>query len=182
MNLIVRFWWMVLSIRRRPRIRLGDVARLQLRVWPNDLDSNIHMTNSRYLSFMDLGRVDQLVRTGLWRTCKEKGWLPMAAGIQIRYRRELRPLARFTLETRFKCWDDKWWIIEQLFLVNGEIAAVALVKTLFLRKGAKGHVPAAEILRGMGEEGLDRPMTDSVRNWLQSEIAATEEAKKVFAV
>lgn len=177
MNLILRFLCLLLSVRRRPRLALGDTAQLQFRVMPHDLDTNIHMTNSRYLSFMDLGRVDQLVRTGLWRTCKEKGWLPMAAGIQIRYRRELRPLARFTLETRFKCWDDKWWIIEQLFLVNGEIAAVALVKTLFLRKSAKGHVPARAILEGMNATGLDRPMSEGVRLWLEGEAAASAEAK-----
>jgi len=45
----------------RPRQSLLDECRVTLRLWPNDLDSNLHMSNSRYLLAIDLGRFGQRV-------------------------------------------------------------------------------------------------------------------------
>jgi thioesterase superfamily protein len=42
-------------------------ARLRFRILPHDLDLNFHVNNARYLSFMDLGRVDLMGRLGLFR-------------------------------------------------------------------------------------------------------------------
>jgi hypothetical protein len=36
------------------------------RCWPNDLDLNWHMNNSRYLRECDFGRISILFETGLW--------------------------------------------------------------------------------------------------------------------
>ena len=33
-----------------------------MRVWPNDLDTNAHMNNGRYLTLMDLGRFDLMTQ------------------------------------------------------------------------------------------------------------------------
>jgi acyl-CoA thioesterase FadM len=38
---------------------------LNLRVWPNDIDFNLHLNNARYLSVMDYGRIHMLARAGL---------------------------------------------------------------------------------------------------------------------
>ena len=54
---------------RRPLPARGlgflDESAIRLRVWPNDLDANLHMNNSRYLLAMDLGRWELVMRTGL---------------------------------------------------------------------------------------------------------------------
>ena len=44
----------------RPRIEPLEEATIGLRVWPNDLDLNMHVNSGRYLSFMDIGRVEIL--------------------------------------------------------------------------------------------------------------------------
>ena len=73
----------------RPRAGFLDECAITLRVWPNDLDSNLHMTNSRYLLAMDVGRWDLVVRTGFWRVLWRRRWFMLT--IQRRRHRRNRP-------------------------------------------------------------------------------------------
>ncbi len=65
MNLIFRLLGLLLTTRWRGRLGPLEESVLKLRVWPVDLDVNLHMNNGRYLSVMDLNRVDVILRTGL---------------------------------------------------------------------------------------------------------------------
>ena len=106
MNLWLRLIWLVLSAPRRPQLVLpGTGSVLHFRVWPHDLDLSLHMNNGRYLTLMDLGRLDIMLGSGLWRAVMLHKWTPIASAITIRYRRELRPFQKFRLETRLINWD-----------------------------------------------------------------------------
>jgi acyl-CoA thioesterase FadM len=47
------------------KVDLLATTRIRLRVWPNDLDFNLHVNNGRYLALADIGRVHWFVRTGV---------------------------------------------------------------------------------------------------------------------
>lgn len=70
MNLLIRFALTLLAAARRGGLGLPDESHLAMRVWPTDLDVQRHMNNGRYLSLMDLGRMDLLVRSGFWRAAR----------------------------------------------------------------------------------------------------------------
>ncbi len=59
----------LLAIRERirplPRIGVLDEDSVKMRVWPNDIDFNFHLNNSRYLTCMDYGRIHMLAATGI---------------------------------------------------------------------------------------------------------------------
>ena len=152
MNLILRMIRVVLVACFRRRIDLLDESRVRFIVWPNDLDLNIHMNNGRYLSIMDLGRFDLIVRSGLFRTILKNRWSPVAGAVAIRYRASLKPFQRYELISRLVCWDDKWTYIEQRFERRGRVIAVAYVKALFRDKG--GSLPSKALLDAIG---LSRP-------------------------
>jgi len=40
----------------KSKVDLLATTRVYLRVWPNDLDLNIHVNNGRYLALADIGR------------------------------------------------------------------------------------------------------------------------------
>src|ERR1700704_1885823 len=48
-----------------PRVDIFATTRVALRVWPNDLDFNLHVNNGRYLALADIGRLHWFVRTGM---------------------------------------------------------------------------------------------------------------------
>ena len=65
MNLFLRLIRVLLTIRSRGQLAPFEDSVLTFRVWPGDLDLNVHMNNGRYLTVMDLGRLDLMARTGL---------------------------------------------------------------------------------------------------------------------
>jgi hypothetical protein len=68
LNLWFRLILLLLMTPWRPKLEGPlDVSRLRFTVLPNDLDASLHMNNGRYWTLMDLGRMDLLLRTGLWR-------------------------------------------------------------------------------------------------------------------
>src|ERR1700761_5365267 len=108
-----------LAIRQRirplPRIGVLDEDLLSLRVWPQDIDFNLHLNNARYLSFMDYGRVHLMAATGILTPAIQQRWAPLVGSISVTYRRSLGLFAPFTLTTRLLCWDEKWLYMEQVF-------------------------------------------------------------------
>lgn len=157
MNLIFRLIWVILTARARGPMGVTEEGRFSLRCWPNDLDTNLHMNNGRYLTVMDLGRLDLILRTGLWTAMRRRKWYPVVGSAKITFRRSLNAFEAFDLTTQVIGWDDKWLYIEHRMERDGKLMAQAFVKGLFL--GPDGKVPMAELVaaigHGHGSPGLD---------------------------
>ncbi|GLH74647.1 thioesterase [Geothrix limicola] len=167
MVLILRTLWKGLSLRFRPPLEALATSVLVFRVWPNDLDVNVHMNNGRFLSVMDLGRFDLTFRTGLGRAMLRNRWKPLVGGVSMRYRRSLDPFERYELHTRLLGWDAKWFYLEQRFLkCGGDLAAEGVVRALF--RGRDGNVPVAEVLGQVGFSGPQPELPESVRRWAEN--------------
>jgi acyl-CoA thioesterase FadM len=160
MNLILRLLLLLLGASRRSRLNVTDTSTLDLRVWPNDLDVQMHMNNGRFASVMDLGRIDLLVRSGFWREARRRGWYPLVGAIAIEYRRPLRVFQRYRLTTRILGWDERWFYIEQRFIRDGRVVAIATVKAII--RGAAGVVPSAEALEAIGAVGESPPLSEQI--------------------
>ena len=156
MNLIFRVIALCIGyLFNRSRIQPLDASVIQSRVWPLDLDANIHMNNGRYLSIMDLGRLDLIVRVGVVREVIKKRWMPVLSAATIRYRIPLMPFQKFNLETRVVWWDEKWFYMEQKFIITegkkaGAVAAIAFVKGSFYDRDKKQTVPSTDVTQLMG--------------------------------
>jgi acyl-CoA thioesterase FadM len=149
---------------------------LRLRVWVNDLDTNFHLNNGRYLTLMDLGRFDLILRSGLWRLMIKHKSVPILSAATIRYRLPLDPLQPFDLETRILCWDEKWVYLEQRFnhitgKTKGAVAAIALVRGSFLDRQLGKTIPTSVLLADLGITELSPPMPDTVATWLLADAA-----------
>lgn len=141
-------------------LNLLDVSIIHMRVWPNDLDPNLHMNNGRFLTLMDLGRFDLILRTGLGRICLKNRWRPLVGSVKIQFRRSIGPFKRFELKTRILSWDDKWIHMEQCFITHPREAARARLRFLF--SGPNGKVPTSAILKELNFEGDPPPIPDEM--------------------
>ena len=151
MNLVIRMIWLLLTVRGRTRLGVIQEGRMRLRCWPNDLDTNMHMNNGRYLTIMDLGRLDLILRTGLLPVMKKRKWFPVVASAKISFRRSINAFETFELTTQVIGWDDKWLYMEHRMERGGKVMARAFVKGVFL--GPDGKVPMAELVGAMGHDG-----------------------------
>lgn len=120
------------------------VSRLVLRVRAVDVDLNLHLTNSRYPQWMDLGRLDLLVRSGVARAMFAARQNPVVVETQIRFLRELPWGAEVVLDTRLVAVERRAVVFRQRFLVGEREHAVATVKVVVL---GKGRVVVPDVMR-----------------------------------
>ncbi|MDB5104731.1 MAG: thioesterase [Fibrobacteres bacterium] len=168
MNLLFRLLKTILLYLARPTRRgILDESVVRFRVWPNDLDTNMHMNNGRYLTLMDLGRLDLLLRNGAVPFVLRNKWYPVLAGSLIRFRRPLNLFQKFEIRTRIVTWDSKWVYLEQFILRKGDVALQAYLKGVFV--GPKGSVPITRLLELMGVKDAPPPMPPALGAWVEAE-------------
>lgn len=107
MNLWLRAIKVILCALWGRRLAPDQESVINLRCWPNDLDPYLHMNNGRFLTIMDLGRVDLVLRSGLGKVFRQNKWWPVVAAVSIRFKRSIPAMARFQLRTRLVGWDDR---------------------------------------------------------------------------
>jgi acyl-CoA thioesterase FadM len=178
MVMMFRFLGTWLSHRRRGPLDVLGTSILHMRVWPNDLDLNIHMNNGRYFSAADIGRLDWWLRTGVWRTTLARGWGPVAGDVAGRFSRSLAPFQRFELHSRLLCWDEKWLFTEHRFISRGQVTAVIVVRYLF--RSSTAQQSPASVLALVGHTDPSPPLPDWVRDWhtAQNELTASLKAER----
>jgi acyl-CoA thioesterase FadM len=156
-----------LAIRQhiRPLAPLGvlDEDRLRMRVWPNDIDLNMHLNNARYLSIMDYGRAHLLARTKLLEHMLHARWQPLVGAAWVTYRRSLALFALFELTSRLVCWDDRWFYMEQTFTGSKGLAAVGWVKGML--RDPRGTVDPQLVLERVAPGVVSPPMPESIAAW-----------------
>lgn len=177
MNLWFRLAWVfIASFFRGSLDPRGGISRVSFRVWPHDLDLNLHLNNGRYLTLMDIGRIDFVLRTGLWRPLMANKWSPIISTAAIRFRRELRPFEGFDIVTRLVSWSDTTAVMEQSFVSHrgGRVAARALVKAGFYARRDRAYVTVKRVVAALGvseEEAQSPPMTREVEAFLKADSA-----------
>jgi len=87
--------------------------------------------NDRYHAFMDLGRIDLMIRMGGWNAVARHRLQPFVLAVHIQYRRPLRMFQRFVLQTRLKHWDNKFFWMEHVFKCGNRTMATAISRNGF---------------------------------------------------
>lgn len=175
--MLLRTLLMMLTSRRKPRKDFREVGRIAMRVMPNDLDLLGHVNNGIYLSLMDLGRMDLMIRSGKWQEMSRLGWYPVAASVTVTYRRSLRLWERYTLETKVVGFDVRAMYVEHRIVRNGEVYVVAIMRARFLRKSG-GTVTVAELGELAGVDPATMPIPEWIAAWAKD--AALPPAKASF--
>lgn len=161
---------LLLGARGAPQSAILDPSVLHFRVWPNDLDFNFHMNNGRYLTLMDLGRMDLVARAGLLPLMRANKWYPVLGNCMIRFRRPLQPFEKFKLTTRIIGWDEKWvYLVQRFDNAKGQPAALALVRGLF--GSPAGSVPPPQVMQALKDRTPSPDLPEWVKNWGESDEA-----------
>lgn len=121
-------------------------------VSPFDLDAYLHMNNGRYLTIMDLGRLDLMQRCGLASLALKHRWQPVVGEVNVSYRKALRLFSRFRLRTRVMGWRNDWLYIQTVFENGGAEVTRAVVRMVVLGPGRK-KVPIGEVAQALGHSG-----------------------------
>jgi acyl-CoA thioesterase FadM len=129
------------------KVDLLKTTRVQFRVWPNDLDFNVHVNNGRYLALADIGRIHWFVRTGVLAVARQHSAFPIVGDAIAKFRQDLKPFERFEIHTRLIGWDRKWGFLEHRFVRSDRVIGVVAIRGVF--KGPGGPLDPGILLAGV---------------------------------
>lgn len=148
------------SALKQPRTDLFEPTRVDLRVWPDDLDGNLHVNNGRYLTLADLGRFAWFLRSGVLSQARRFHALPLISESFAKFRRELKLLQPFTIETRLVGWERRCIFLEHRFLVEQHVSGLVAVRCVF--KSGRRTIYPSELLGGLSP----RTQSPALPTWL----------------
>lgn len=141
------------------------------RVWPHQIDYNLHLNNAKYLNVLEHAR---------WVLFRENGWFKylfakrlnvVVASFEITFIRELNVFTQFEVRSRVLSWDEKYMYVEQRILVKGKLSGHIIVKIAGVRKGKRALTP--EICEIVGVDYNQAQPQTALDNW-----AAMTQAKR----
>ena len=153
----LRFFLTFLSSVFRSKQSLSEEFKISLWVWVTDADLQF-VNESRYMCFLEMGRLDLMIRTGfIWKLIKEKIHAPVAS-LKISFLRPLRRWQKIEVHSRIEYHDEKWIFIRQKIVYKNKIMSEAAVKAT-LRKG-KTTLSLEKVLKEMKLQALnlERPL------------------------
>ncbi|MCF6190563.1 MAG: thioesterase family protein [Cocleimonas sp.] len=145
MNLYLRLFLIYLQAKRASPITLDDMHnQLNLTVLPNDLDINLHVTNSRYLAYCDFSRFDFFVRSGLLAVMKQRKWMPLVAYHDMNYKSSLKVFQKFTLDMNITHFDEKYFYSTHEFKKGDKLIAQGVSHSVV--RGREGVIPPQDVV------------------------------------
>ncbi len=148
------------------RVELLATTRVALRVWPNDLDLNLHVNNGRYLALADIGRIHWFVRTGVLGVARQQGAFPVVGDAIAKFRRDLKAFQAFEIHTRLIGWDRRWGFIEHRFVRNDRVIGVVAIRGIF--KGPDGPLDPGVFLAGLAHAAPSPELPEWANSFQQS--------------
>ena len=168
MNLIWRFFWvMIFSRFAKPITGLAE-SSIRFRVLPTDVDFLLHMNNGRYFSLLDLARIDFCIRNRSLPILRKNKIYAVAASEMIRFKKSLDLFQRFDIMTRLIGWDSKFFYFTHHFKKNGEVYALCLVKGCFLHK-EKGTLNPNDVIKLIGYTESSPILPHWVKHWQEAD-------------
>ncbi len=136
---------------------------IAFRVWPHDCDLNFHLTNSRYLAFLDLCRTDLMLALGMGRLIMKHKWQFVVNAQEITYIKEISPFTRFRISTQILGWDEKYFYVEHRFSNKGRLHAIAHIRIAALQKGKV--VSMQDVMNTCGFDIEQPEEVEAIRIW-----------------
>lgn len=167
MNLYGRFLlFLIRALFVTPRMQPFEPVNLSFRVWPHDIDVNVHLTAARYFSFGDFGRLNWLVQNGLLRNFFKHGYQGVLNAQELTYVREFKPFSRVDVAVQLRCWDEKYGYFEQRFYHKGELYAVGHARMAMLHK--RKVVSMGEVFERFGHKVESQSETEAITDWKET--------------
>ena len=147
MSTWIRFLFTLARSPWRGKLRADEESVLPMRVWLTDADVSV-MNNARYLTAMEMGRIDLMLRTGFIKLSREERWSAPLASITVQFKRPLKRFQRFRLRTSLFYWDEKYVYLRHLMERGDQTVAVGIARVVILN--SRGRVPPGDALAALG--------------------------------
>jgi acyl-CoA thioesterase FadM len=179
----LRLFGVGLSLIGKSKVDFLATTRVRLRVWPNDLDYNLHVNNGRYLALAHISGVHWIVRTGLFGIARQQKAFPVVADALAKFRHDLKVFQTFEIHSRVIGWDSKWVFFEHRFVRKDRVLGVVAGRVVL--KAQSGPVDPQVLLAGFAPSAPSPELPEWARRHEQSaellgELLRNEERSKEY--
>ena len=152
MNLYVRLIRVFIAALFRSRLTSDNLDNeVVTRIYPNDLDINLHVNNGRYLTLCDLGRIDMFVRSGLARVMLKNRWIPVVSGVTMKFIKPLRVFDRIRIVSEVSHWDEKYFYSNHMIYRGDVLVSEGTSKALVVSRRS-GRLSPAEVVDAVNQQ------------------------------
>lgn len=149
----------------RPRLtKIGAEAVSTFRVWPTDLDWNMHMNNARYLTYFEVSRHDLQIRLGFLKLALKRGWYAPIKGAELEFLRPLKVFQKFEVAAQIVTIGVSDIVVYQEVRRGDKIIARGAIRTV-IKKGRDTISPDV-FLSDLGMSRDHLSPSESVKAWL----------------
>lgn len=166
------------TIWQSPETDIATSVDLKMRAMPWHCDPNMHINNGKYLSIMDIGRGQLFVRHGLMKKIMRQKFKVVVGAAHILYRRSIPIGRRFTLRSQFIGANERFIVLQQSFIFDSQLAALAYVNLAF--SSQNGLATPHEVCEALEIEFHSLPVLPEVghKSW-QTDKAALNRMSKL---
>lgn len=159
MNLFFRRLWVYIRAQLSSKDGLiTDIYSIPFRVWLTDQDTFLHLTNSRYLSFSDLGRLNMLIRSGIREILQREAWDLVICSQTRTIARMLKSPQTFEMACQITGWTDEHLAICHRFQRSSKTHAE--VNSLVRIQNRAGEIiPVSHLLQALEVSDPSPPLT-----------------------
>lgn len=167
MNLIGRLILELIAtiFNKSPFDPLKTVVR-SFRVWPHDMDINIHLTAARYFSFGDLVRIAWWADNKILWSFFIQGYKGVVNAQEITYIREFTPFSKVTLEAQLICWDEKYCYFEHRYYSGDQLYSIAHARVAMIYK--RKVISLNEVFSKLATDIESPPETEVIADWKET--------------
>lgn len=175
MDLFLTLLLTVFRTLRGPReANVWDGTRYRFRLRGRDLDRDGNLLPSRVPSYIDISLVNFFIQTKMSEIVRREGWVPVVlSSIQTRSQPRV-PKGLIEIHTQVVGWRDHY--VEMWHTWSDETGAEVLRSIYVTRVTAAGRrkVTGEDMLRALGEEIVDRPLSPMAARQLDDYLATRE--------
>jgi len=146
-----------------PTHGIYDEVRKDFRVGLTDIDLNLHLNNAKYLRYMDLARLENVLATGIFWKLTEARTRPIIANTEISYIRELRTWQKFSVSAQLVGVDEKYMYYEQRFLSDGKLCTHSFIRMACVHR--RKSRPITEVFAILGITEAPPALPEPVLLW-----------------
>ena len=149
------------------KIDMLDTSSINMRVSLLDIDPFMEMNNGRYLTIMDVGRINHGFRTGFNDDVVKYRLGFAVAASSIKYRHRLPIWKKFKMSSKIIGIDSKWFYWHHEFNSDDKITTAAVVRTGVLFKSKLIKTNDLEQLIGKEIKKIEVP--EWVCAWIEAD-------------
>lgn len=153
-------------------------SRYQFKPRRGDLDQDGLLYTSRVPSYIDVSLVKFFIKTRMSAVVRRNGWVPVVlSSYQVRHQPRI-PNGKLEIHTQVVGWKDQY--VEIWHTWRDETGAEVLRSIYLTRVTQRGRekVTGADMLRELGEEVVDRPLSAAAARQLDDYLDIREANRK----